>query len=63
MYVNDVHPFEDVRTNLFPTFMYSKASSRAAQQKEPHKNSKTFCGDPGFAQAVTPPVQIRVSGA
>ena len=32
---------------------------RAAQPKEPHKNSKTFCGDPILAQAVKPPLASR----
>ena len=34
------------------TITCAKTELRAAQPKEPHKNSKTFCGGPGLAQAV-----------
>ena len=40
------------KKNPYTTNTHSKMKLRAAQPKEPHKNSKTFCGDPGLAQAV-----------
>ncbi len=54
-----LHPFEDGIKAFFLNAHSFEDGIRAAQRKEPHKNSKTFCGGPRTCTGANAPLASR----